>query len=74
MQRAYNAILALSLVLNGGLAGLIAGHMLSQSPACMCDSGRRKIIRDEGPYPTGWVVPDPGPAKPPKPKPSGAMQ
>lgn len=75
MPHAYNVILALSLVANGGLAGLIAGHLLTQSPSCMCDSGgRRKIIRDDGPFPTGWVVPDPGPAKPPKPKPSGAMQ
>ena len=83
MDRAYNVILALSLIANGGLAGLIAGHVLSTPLGCQCgddcDCGRRREIRDEGPFPTGWVVPEPGPmpgpVTPPKPpKPDGAKR
>lgn len=70
MQRVIYAILALSLVVNGGMAGLIAGHLLAAPAACRCDNRWREP--DPGPYPTGWVVPDSTPKKPSG-KPSGAM-
>ena len=66
MPRLAYAILALSLVANGGMAGLIAGHLLTTKPVCQCD--RRPDRRDEGPYPTGWVTPDAAP------KPKGASR
>lgn len=73
MQTTIRLLFALSLVVNGALAGLIAGHMLAEPVGCKCGEDcecRRKLMRDEGPFPTGWVVPEPGPVKPSKP--SGA--
>lgn len=75
MQRILYVILALSLVANGGMAGLIAGHLLSGQAACRC--GEKPERRERGPFPTGWVTPDdapePDPIVPkPKPKPDGA--
>ena len=69
MQTAIRLLFALSLVLNGALGGLIAGHLLSGPAACSCgdDCACRKSSRDEGPFPTGWVAPDPGPVKPARP-------
>ena len=58
MQRLILAILGLSLVANGALAGLIAGNILAARPACTCDGCGQASKVDGGPYPTGWVVPD----------------
>lgn len=64
-------IVCLSLIANGLMAGLIAGHILSAKDNNVCRCEHRRRIGDEpidrGPFPTGWVVPD----EMPKPKPSG---
>lgn len=78
MSKVYDVVLGLSLVLNGAMVGLIAGHLATHHDACDCGCDCRKPKRDRGPYPTGWVVPDdtpePEPVVPkPKPKPNGAM-
>lgn len=61
-------IISLSLVLNGLLGGLIAGHLMTKAePAvCRCDCQRPDAERpiDRGPFPTGWVVPEETPRKP----------
>lgn len=55
-------IVSASLVLNGALVGLIAGHLMTKAaPAvCRCEcrkaSGEKPV--DRGPFPTGWVVPE----------------
>lgn len=58
-------IVSVSLVLNGLLAGLIAGHLMAKAEpvACRCECQKAAEI-DRGPFPTGWVVPEEAPAKP----------
>lgn len=64
-------IISVSLILNGLLGGLIAGHLMTKAePAvCRCDRRRGDDERplDRGPFPTGWVVPEESPTKPSKP-------
>lgn len=64
-------VLYLSLIANGLMAGLIAGHILSSQDDNTCRCQHRRRIGDEpidrGPFPTGWVVPD----EIPRPRPSG---
>lgn len=66
MRTVIGLLVAVSLFANGLLAGLLAGHMLAKGDACLCGPSCecRKRIRDDGPYPTGWVMPDPGPVRP----------
>lgn len=72
MERVYEALLGISLVVNGAMGGLIAGYILTKPTECQCEGcDCRKPRRDVGPFPTGWVVPDGLPQ--PKPKPNGAM-
>lgn len=65
-------IVSASLVMNGMLAGLIAGHLMTRAdPAacrCECRKSGGERPRDRGPFPTGWVVPDVSP------RPAGASQ
>jgi|LakMenEpi03Aug12_release.lakeMendotaPanAssembly.Ray.scaffolds.fasta_scaffold512412_3 hypothetical protein len=69
MNTIIKAIIVLSVGVNGFLGGLIVGHYVRQADLdCCCDCKHPR--RDEGPFPTGWVMPDPDA---PKPK-SGAAQ
>lgn len=65
MNTIMKAIVVLSVGANGFFGGLIAGHLMNQQGVCNCKRERR----EDGPFPTGWVVPEePQPAKP-KPSP-----
>lgn len=66
MNRALAGLLAVSLLVNGALAGLIAGHLLTDQGRCRCEEKRPRR------YPTGWVPPDDSDRLPVKPgKPTG---
>lgn len=64
MNTACRVLFFMSVLANGLLAGLIAGRLTSPPAACSCDRTKAADV-DAGPFPTGWVVPEPGP--PPKP-------
>lgn len=71
METMIRLLFAASLVVNGALGGLIAGRLLSEPAGCKCgdDCDCRRRLLDDGPFPTGWVSPDPGPAPTPTPPP-----
>lgn len=61
-------LVSVSLLLNGLLAGLIAGHLMAKAePAvcrCECSKPAAEKPLDRGPFPTGWVIPEETPQKP----------
>lgn len=67
MNNAIKFLIVVSVAANGFMGGLIAGHVLTGLDAKPCDCRRER--KEDGPFPTGWVVPDDSEPAPYKPKP-----
>ncbi len=66
MTKALAGFLAVSILLNGAMAGLIAGHLLTEQ-ACRCKCDEKRPPRR---FPTGWTLPDDSDKLPPR-RPTG---
>lgn len=68
MTKILAGCLAVSLLVNGAAAGLIAGYLLTGQHKCHCDE-KRPPRR----FPTGWQLPDDSDKLPPR-RPTGDAQ